>query len=163
MKQPEIAGEFLEAILHYRRAFKAHHINGTLKYSQDAYKTTVEVNDIKDGIAKRHMGIAGRASYNWNYRYFVDFNFGYNGSENFADGHRFGFFPAFSVAWNVAEEKFIKKHLKWMNMFKLRYSYGKVEMTIRRAFSLSIYLGQQIQTRWQNSNFSRMELGRLWL
>ena len=42
------------------------------------------------------MGLAGRASYNWNYRYFIDFNFGYNGSENFADGHRFGFFPAFS-------------------------------------------------------------------
>ena len=72
------------------------------------------------------MGVAGRFSYNWNYRYFADFNFGYNGSENFADGHRFGFFPAFSVAWNVAEEKYIKKHLKWMNMFKLRYSYGKV-------------------------------------
>ena len=52
--------------------------------------------------------------------------FGYNGSENFADGHRFGFFPAFSLAWNIAEEKFIKKHLEWMNMFKLRYSYGKV-------------------------------------
>ena len=96
--------EFLEAIFHYNRAFKAHHINGTLKYSQDAYKTTVEVDDIKDGIAKRHMGLAGRASYNWNYRYFADFNFGYNGSENFADGHRFGFFPAFSVAWNVAQE-----------------------------------------------------------
>ena len=72
------------------------------------------------------MGIAGRASYNWNYRYFADFNFGYNGSENFAGGHRFGFFPAFSVAWNIAEERAIKKHLKWMNMFKLRYSYGKV-------------------------------------
>ncbi len=62
--------------------------------------------DVKNSIAKRHMGIAGRASYNWNYRYFVDFHFGYNGSENFADGHRFGFFPAFSVAWNIAEEKF---------------------------------------------------------
>lgn len=72
------------------------------------------------------MGLAGRASYNWNYRYFADFNFGYNGSENFADGHRFGFFPAFSLAWNIAEEKSVKKHLKWMNMFKLRYSYGKV-------------------------------------
>ena len=70
--------------------------------------------------------MAGRVSYNWNYRYFADFNFGYNGSENFADGHRFGFFPAFSLAWNIAEEKFIKKHLKWMNMFKIRYSYGKV-------------------------------------
>ena len=119
--------EFLEAILHYNRAFKAHHVGGTLKYSQDAYRTTVDIGtDIKNGIAKRHMGLAGRASYNWNYRYFADFNFGYNGSENFADGHRFGFFPAFSVAWNVAEEKFVKEHLKWMNMFKLRYSYGKV-------------------------------------
>ena len=122
--------EFLEAILHYNRSFKAHHINGTLKYSQDAYRTTVyskdNETDVKVGIAKRHMGVAGRASYNWNYRYFVDFNFGYNGSENFADGHRFGFFPAFSVAWNIAEEKIVKKHLKWMNMFKLRYSYGKV-------------------------------------
>ena len=119
--------EFLEAILHYNRAFKAHHVGGTLKYSQDAYRTTVDIGtDIKNGIAKRHMGLAGRASYNWNYRYFIDFNFGYNGSENFADGHRFGFFPAFSLAWNIAEEKFIKKHLEWMNMFKLRYSYGKV-------------------------------------
>ena len=119
--------EFLEAILHYNRAFKAHHVGGTLKYSQDAYRTTVDIGtDIKNGIAKRHMGLAGRASYNWNYRYFIDFNFGYNGSENFADGHRFGFFPAFSLAWNIAEEKLIKKHLEWMNMFKLRYSYGKV-------------------------------------
>lgn len=119
--------EFLEALLHYNRAFKAHHVGGTLKYSQDAYRTTVGIgSDVKNGIAKRHMGVAGRASYNWNYRYFADFNFGYNGSENFADGHRFGFFPAFSVAWNIAEEKFVKKHLKWMNMFKLRYSYGKV-------------------------------------
>lgn len=70
--------------------------------------------------------MAGRVSYNWNYRYFADFNFGYNGSENFADGHRFGFFPAVSAAWNVAEEPIIKKNLKWMNMFKIRYSFGKV-------------------------------------
>ena len=41
-------------------------------------------------------------------------------------GHRFGFFPAISGAWNIAEESLIKKHLKWMNMFKIRYSYGKV-------------------------------------
>ena len=81
--------EFFEAILQYNRAFKAHHLGGTLKYSQDAYRTTVDIGtDVKNGIAKRHMGVAGRFSYNWNYRYFADFNFGYNGSENFADGHR---------------------------------------------------------------------------
>ena len=125
--------ETLEAYLYYNRNFHKHHLGGTFKYSQDVYTNTIritenstELADIKDGISKRHMGIAGRVSYNWNYRYFADFNFGYNGSENFADGHRFGFFPAFSVAWNVAEEKFVKKHLKWMDMFKIRYSYGKV-------------------------------------
>ncbi|MCS3210094.1 TonB-dependent receptor [Bacteroides thetaiotaomicron] len=71
-------------------------------------------------------GLAGRFTYNWNYRYFVDFNFGYTGSENFAPGNQFGFFPAFSLAWNVAEESFVKNNLKWMNMFKIRYSHGKV-------------------------------------
>ena len=59
--------EFLEAYLQYNRAFKAHHVGGTLKYSQDAYRTTVDIGtDVKNGIAKRHMGLAGRASYNWN-------------------------------------------------------------------------------------------------
>lgn len=119
--------EFFEAELHYDRGFKAHHLGGTLKYNQDAKVMTVKIgDDIKNGIARRHQGLAGRVSYNWNYRYFADFNFGYNGSENFATGHQFGFFPAFSLAWNIAEENFIKKHLKWMNMFKLRYSFGKV-------------------------------------
>ena len=119
--------EFFEALLNYDRNFKEHHLGATLKYSQDSRITTVEIgDDVKNGIAKRHLGLAGRVFYNWKYRYFADFNFGYNGSENFADGHRFGFFPAFSVAWNIAEEPIIKKYLKWLNMFKVRYSYGKV-------------------------------------
>lgn len=119
--------EFFEAILDYNRGFKGHNVGGTLKYTQDARVSTVNIGtDIKNGIAKRHMGVAGRVFYNWNYRYFADFNFGYNGSENFADGHRFGFFPAVSMAWNIAEEPLIKKNLKWLNMLKLRYSYGKV-------------------------------------
>ena len=78
------------------------------------------------GIDRRHQGLSGRFTYGWKYRYFVDFNFGYNGSENFATGHQFGFFPAYSVAWNMAEESFIKEKSPWINMFKVRYSYGKV-------------------------------------
>ena len=150
--------EFFEAILHYNRGFKAHHIGGTLKYSQDTYRTTVNIGeDIKNGIAKRHMGLAGRTSYNWNYRYFADFNFGYNGSENFADGHRFGFFPAFSVAWNIAEEPIIKKNLKWMNMFKLRYSYGKVgndQMNDRFPYLYTI--GDGSGWNWGDYTYSRV-------
>lgn len=120
--------ENFEAELHYDRTFNQnHHVGGTFKYTQREETTTVNIGeDIMKGISKRNQGIAGRVTYNWNYRYFADFNFGYNGSENFAKGHRFGFFPAASVGWNLAEEKFIKKHAPWIEMLKLRYSYGEV-------------------------------------
>lgn len=120
--------EYLEAELHYDRTFGNHQVGGVLKYTQDKYIDTSEnfTNDYIQTIDRRHQGIAGRLTYGWKYRYFVDFNFGYNGSENFAPGHQFGFFPAFSLAWNIAEEPIVKKALPWMGMFKLRYSYGKV-------------------------------------
>ena len=120
--------EYLEAELHYNRTFGDHIVGGVMKYTQDKTVNTsenFEKNAIQ-AIDRRHQGLAGRFTYGWKYRYFFDFNFGYNGSENFATGHQFGFFPAYSVAWNIAEEPIIKKNLKWMNMFKLRYSYGKV-------------------------------------
>lgn len=119
--------EYLEVELHYARNFSEHMVGGVLKYSQDKKVNTANnTNDIMQGIDRRHQGVAGRFTYGWNYRYFFDFNFGYNGSENFAPNHQFGFFPAYSAAWNIAEESIIKNNLKWMNMFKLRYSYGKV-------------------------------------
>ncbi len=119
--------ESLELLLNWERDFKQHHLGATLRYTQDSRRETVDVGtDIKSTVAHRNLGLAGRATYNWAFRYFIDFNFGYTGSENFAPGHQFGFFPAFSMAWNIAEEPFIKKALPWMNMFKLRYSHGKV-------------------------------------
>lgn len=119
--------EYLEAELHYDRTFGDHIVGAVFKYSQDkTIDTSQNGNDIMQGIDKRHQGLAGRFTYGWKYRYFFDFNFGYNGSENFAPGHQYGFFPAYSAAWNIAEEPIIKKHLKWMNMFKVRFSYGKV-------------------------------------
>lgn len=117
--------EFLEAILQYDRTFEDHQVGGTLKYTQDEYTNTSD-NSGYNWLSRRHQGLAGRVTYGWKYRYFFDFNFGYNGSENFAPGNRFGFFPAYSAAWNIAEEPIVKKLLPWMNMFKLRYSYGKV-------------------------------------
>lgn len=120
--------EFLDLLLSYNRAIALnHHIGADLKYTQDAFVYTVNLgDDIKNGVSRRNQSLAGRATYNWKYRYFVDFNFGYTGSENFASGHQFGFFPAYSVAWNVAEESFIRDNLPWMNMFKIRFSRGKV-------------------------------------
>ncbi|MDO5570381.1 MAG: TonB-dependent receptor [Bacteroidales bacterium] len=119
--------EFLDAVLNWNRDFSDHHVGLTAKYTQDSYIATQNLGtDIKNSISKRNQALAGRATYNWKYRYFFDFNFGYTGSENFAKGHQYGFFPAVSVAWNVAEEKIIKDNLTWVNMFKVRFSRGKV-------------------------------------
>ena len=120
--------EFLEALLRWDRTFdKLHNFSAVSRFTQDERIQTRNIGtDIKNSVSKRNQGLAGQLTYNYALRYFIDFNFGYNGSENFADHHRYGFFPAFSLAWNVAEEPLAKKALPWLNMFKLRYSWGKV-------------------------------------
>jgi TonB-linked SusC/RagA family outer membrane protein len=72
----------------------------------------------------RRMGIVGRITYAYKDKYLAEVNAGYNGSENFAPGHRFGFFPAFSAGWVATEEDFFQS--SWINFLKLRASYGKV-------------------------------------
>ena len=131
MKQTSSAegnrNEIFEAELHYDRGFKEHHVGGLLKFNQDSKVFTVGTGeDIKKGIARRHLGLAGRVSYNWNYRYFVDFNFGYNGSENFAKNNRFGFFPSIALGYNISQEKFWEPISNVISHFKLRGSYGLV-------------------------------------
>ena len=143
--------EYLEAELHYDRTFGNHMVGAVMKYTQDKTinASVKKEDDIMQGIDRRHQGLSGRFTYGWKYRYFVDFNFGYNGSENFATGHQFDFFPAYSVAWNIAEESFIKEKSPWINMFKVRYSYGKVgnDNMDRRFHSLLVYFRskQQLQ------------------
>lgn len=119
--------EFFEWELHYDRGFQKHHTGAVLKYTQSSKVFTQNIgSDLKNGMARRNQGLAGRVNYNWNFRYFIDFNFGYTGSENFHKDYRFGFFPAISGAWNIADEPLIKKFAsKWMDMFKVRYSWGK--------------------------------------
>ena len=117
---------FLDLLLTYNREFNGHNVTGNLKYTWDDNIQTQNIgNDIKNSVSRKNLAFAGQVAYNYDYRYFVDFNFGYNGSENFADGHRFGFFPAFSVGWALDREKFMQ-NLTWLDMFKIRYSWGKV-------------------------------------
>ena len=120
--------EFIDVLLHWdRQFFKKHNVAANLKFTQDTKILTQGLgDDIKNSISEKNMALAGQVTYNFENKYFVDWNFGYNGSENFADGKRWGFFPAWSLAWNVAEEKFVRKALPWMEMFKIRFSHGKV-------------------------------------
>jgi TonB-linked SusC/RagA family outer membrane protein len=117
--------EFFEWETHYNNNIGAHNFGAMVKYSQASKVFTQNIGaDLKNGIARRNQGLAGRVNYNWKSRYYVDFNFGYTGSENFHKDYRFGFFPAISGAWNIGEEPIVKK-LGWVDMFKVRYSYGK--------------------------------------
>src|SRR5690606_25682298 len=72
----------------------------------------------------RRQGVAGRATYSYKDRYLAEVNFGYNGSENFPKGSRFGFFPAYSAGWVVSNESFW--NISAINNFKIRASHGKV-------------------------------------
>ena len=56
----------------------------------------------------RQQGLAGRVTYGFDKRYLFEANFGYNGSENFAAGKRFGFFPSVAVGWVISNEPFWK-------------------------------------------------------
>lgn len=120
--------EFLDLLLHWDRTFASAHTFGlNVKFTEDQNITTQNLgSDIKNSISKKNKGLAAQATYNFKNRYFLDYNFGYNGSENFADGHRWGFFPAWSAAWNIGEEPFVQEHMPWVNMFKIRFSHGKV-------------------------------------
>lgn len=120
--------QFLDLLLSWNRDFEHNnHVGATFKYTYDSSIATQNLgDDIKNSIARKNLAFAGQVTYNWNYRYFLDANFGYNGSENFAKGHRFGFFPAFSVAWNIASEPFMNPTRKVLDLFKVRFSYGKV-------------------------------------
>lgn len=88
------------------------------------------------------MGFVGRLKYDYDNRYIIEGSFRYDGSDNFAPGHRWGFFPSGAVAWAVSEEPFFK-NLEWkfVNLLKLRASYGQTgtEAGVNRFGYLSTY------------------------
>ena len=103
------------AIRLFTSVFSNNYVNAVLKYNQQAEIKTQNVgSDIQNGIDRRNQGFAGRFDYNWKHRYYVNFNFGITGSENFHKDNRWGFFPAASAAWNISEEPFMKRLFPWL-------------------------------------------------
>jgi TonB-linked SusC/RagA family outer membrane protein len=82
--------------------------------------------DLQSSLAKRNLGLAGRLTYAYDSKYFLEFNFGYNGSERFSSEERFGFFPTIGGAWTTSKEKFWKPLENVINKLRFRWSYGLV-------------------------------------
>lgn len=107
-----------QARVDYTRKFGDHDVSAMLLGYLQSKK---EAN----AIPYRYMGLSGRMTYGYKNRYLAEFNVGYNGSENFAPGKRFGFFPAVSLGWVLSEENFMRS-ADWISHLKLRGSFGLV-------------------------------------
>lgn len=139
----------MNARINYARTFnKIHKINAFAAYEQynsrydylsgrrqDFIATTVDELFAGDSNSQTNNGTAsesarmnffGRIDYGYKDRYLFQFNWRYDGSENFPQGNRFGFFPGVSVGWRISEENFWKNNIDWMNYLKLRASWGQM-------------------------------------
>ncbi len=111
---------YMEASLNYDRTFADKHaVSAMLLFNRRHY-------DKGESLPYRNQGLAGRASYTYSGKYVAEFNFGYNGTENFAKGKRYGFFPSAAVGWIVSEEPFMQPFRNTISKLKLRASYGQV-------------------------------------
>lgn len=117
---------YLQAMINYDRTFgNKHNVSAMLLYNQDQYNVN-NPSDLIASLPERKQGLAGRLTYSYDYRYLAEFNFGYNGSENFAPGHRFGFFPSFALGYTVSREKWFEPLSDIITNLKIRGSFGLV-------------------------------------
>ena len=116
----------LQFTLEYLRNFAdKHDVNGLLVFLQRDENQNNPGNYFAS-LPIRHQDLAGRATYGYDQRYLIEFNFGYSGSENFAKGHRFGFFPSFALGYNISNESFWDPVKPVVSNLKLRGSYGLI-------------------------------------
>ena len=110
---------YYEASLNYSNTFGKHNVTGLALFNRQEKNRTEDFPFYNEGWV-------GRATYDFSRRYLLEVNVGYTGSERFAPGNRFGFFPSAAVGWVISEENFFKNAVPWMNKLKLRYSDGMV-------------------------------------
>ncbi|MDR2389102.1 MAG: TonB-dependent receptor [Tannerellaceae bacterium] len=142
-------GVTLNGRINYERRFgRAHNLKAFAAYEQYTYRydflngyrenfisTSIDQLFAGDRTTASNTGTAsesarmnyfGRLDYDYDGKYLFQFNWRYDGSQNFPKGKRFGFFPGVSFGWRLSEEDFWKEHLSFIENFKLRGSYGQM-------------------------------------
>lgn len=115
---------YMQSTLNYGHTFNdKHDINGLLVFMVQN-RLTGNGPDLQSSLPFRNVGLAGRATYAYDHRYYAEFDFGYNASERFYKNHRWGFFPSVGVAWNVSNEQFWESLKGTVSNLKLRATYG---------------------------------------
>lgn len=136
---------YMELQLNWARKFGKHDVTAMVLYNQNDFRYQAD-------LAQRYQGLVGRATYGYDDRYLAEVNFGYNGSENFMRGKRFGFFPSFSLGWRISNEKFMEGTQEWLNNLKLRASYGQVGNDVYQVNGIKQrFLYQAVWTQTNNA------------
>ena len=118
---------YAEASFNYARRFGKHNVGALLLYNQSkTYYPWDSDDSLYQSIPKGYVGLVGRVTYDYDTKYLLDFNIGYNGSENFAPGKRYGTFPSVSVGWIPSQEKWWAPVKNVISYLKFRASYGLV-------------------------------------
>ena len=118
---------YAEASFNYARRFGKHNIGALLLYNQSkTYYPWDSDDSLYQSIPKGYVGLVGRVTYDYDTTYLLDFNIGYNGSENFAPGKRYGTFPSVSLGWIPSQEKWWTPIKPVISYLKFRASYGLV-------------------------------------
>ena len=139
----------VNANINYDRDFNGHHVSALAGFEQASYRLDymgAGINkydsDILDeffaGSADKNWysikGYAretarrswfGRLGYDWKSRYLLQVIGRFDGSENFPENKRWGFFPGVSAGWRISEEPFVKNNAPWLTNLKIRASYGE--------------------------------------
>lgn len=154
---------YSELALNYNRSFGKHDVSGMLLYNKND-KINTYAGSLEESMPYRFQGLAGRATYAYNNRYFLEANFGYNGSENFYPDRRYGFFPSGGIGWVISEENFYRPIKSIIPFFKARFSHGIVgnsQIDGRRFAYLATVANTGTYTfgKTPNTSFAGKEIG----
>ncbi|GAA4318306.1 TonB-dependent receptor [Compostibacter hankyongensis] len=116
---------YLESRVNYDQVFDKHGVSGMLVFMAQT-RLDANAGDLQKSLPYRNLGLSGRFSYDYDKRYFAEFNFGYNGSERFDENHRFGFFPSVGLAWTISNEAFMESLKPVVTNLRLRATYGLI-------------------------------------
>ena len=118
---------YFEMIAQYNRTFgDRHDLGGLLVFTRKESLNTIAGSTTYSTLPSRNLGLSGRFTYAFDGRYLTELNFGYNGSEKFAENHRYGFFPSAGIGWVVSNEAFFSFLKPVISNLKLKATYGLV-------------------------------------
>ncbi|RKO70694.1 SusC/RagA family TonB-linked outer membrane protein [Sphingobacterium puteale] len=145
----------LENQILYDRTFGKHALSGMfLTAMQDRVEPDTRTPSLLNTLPYRNVSYSGRFTYSFDKRYSAEFNFGYNGSERFADKHRWGFFPSAGLAWNVQNESFMEPYRDVVSLLKLRATHGLVGNDVISATSSRFFYLSDVELNSGNQSYT---------